>query len=324
MALKHFKKIIICVHPEFTDLEIVDRAARMAKNTGAAVKVKHVIGDYPEDMKEWWNVRDPQRLHSKIVEERQRFVDGIVERVKEIGVTQVDSELGWGQESVELIRDVIKNGHELAVITSRHKGKIAKMLFECPSMDLLRYCPCSLLVTHAHHKITRHYRRVVAALNSESGVVKCEGLNAKVLQTAASVADAEGSELHVVHALPVYGGHGLEEGNLHADLVEHLETMRHDIKNNLNTTILESTGLELTDERIHLLAGAPLTVIPDFLHEQGIDLLVMGTLARTGIPGLIVGNIAEKMLDLVECAALVVKPDEFVSMITLEEEAVNN
>ncbi len=42
--------IFLDVHPEFTDLNTVDSAANLASKTHAAVKVNHVVEDYPEDM----------------------------------------------------------------------------------------------------------------------------------------------------------------------------------------------------------------------------------------------------------------------------------
>jgi len=39
----------------------------------------------------------------------------------------------------------------------------------------------------------------------------------------------------------------------------------------------------------------------------------MGTVARTGIKGLIIGNTAEVILNGIQCSVLAVKPDGFVS-----------
>jgi nucleotide-binding universal stress UspA family protein len=47
----------------------------------------------------------------------------------------------------------------------------------------------------------------------------------------------------------------------------------------------------------------------------GIDVLVMGTVCRAGIPGFIIGNTAERVLDAVDCSVLVVKPEGFVSPV---------
>ena len=43
----------------------------------------------------------------------------------------------------------------------------------------------------------------------------------------------------------------------------------------------------------------------------------MGTVARTGIPGLLIGNTAESVLSQVGCSVIAVKPDGFVSPVAV-------
>ena len=64
---------------------------------------------------------------------------------------------------------------------------------------------------------------------------------------------------------------------------------------------------------VHLLKGEPADVIAEFAKAHRVDLIVMGTVARTGIPGLLIGNTAETILQRVDCSVLAVKPDGFVS-----------
>ncbi len=75
--------------------------------------------------------------------------------------------------------------------------------------------------------------------------------------------------------------------------------------------------LSLAKNRCHLVLGSPEEAIPKFATREGIDLIVMGTVARTGIPGLLIGNTAEKILDSVECDVLSIKPEGFVTPVTL-------
>jgi nucleotide-binding universal stress UspA family protein len=44
----------------------------------------------------------------------------------------------------------------------------------------------------------------------------------------------------------------------------------------------------------------------------------MGTVARTGIAGFFMGNTAESILTQLECSVLTLKPQGFVSPVTLE------
>jgi len=58
--------------------------------------------------------------------------------------------------------------------------------------------------------------------------------------------------------------------------------------------------------------GRPEELIPRFVSDYDIDLLVMGTVARTGIPGFLIGNTAENVLQGIECSLLALKPPGFV------------
>jgi len=48
----------------------------------------------------------------------------------------------------------------------------------------------------------------------------------------------------------------------------------------------------LTDVAVELGRGEPEDAIARFLESHGIDVVVMGTVARTGIAGLVMGNTA--------------------------------
>jgi nucleotide-binding universal stress UspA family protein len=66
---------------------------------------------------------------------------------------------------------------------------------------------------------------------------------------------------------------------------------------------------------IHHLRGKPENVIPEFVKETEIDILVMGTIARTGIPGFFIGNTAENIMQTLPCSVLALKPQGFVSPV---------
>jgi nucleotide-binding universal stress UspA family protein len=70
---------------------------------------------------------------------------------------------------------------------------------------------------------------------------------------------------------------------------------------------------------VHLLKGDPADVIAEFAKARQVDLIVMGTVGRAGLPGLLIGNTAESILQRADCSVLAVKPDGFVSPVTLAD-----
>ena len=45
------------------------------------------------------------------------------------------------------------------------------------------------------------------------------------------------------------------------------------------------------------------------------DLISIGTVGRSGVKGIVLGNTAERVLDTCDCSILTVKPDDYVSPI---------
>jgi universal stress protein E len=65
----------------------------------------------------------------------------------------------------------------------------------------------------------------------------------------------------------------------------------------------------------YVIDGKPEDAIIELVNAQKIDLLVMGTMSRGGIPGLLIGNTAEKVLYHADCSVLTLKPAGFKSPV---------
>jgi nucleotide-binding universal stress UspA family protein len=65
----------------------------------------------------------------------------------------------------------------------------------------------------------------------------------------------------------------------------------------------------------HLSWGTPWKEVGRTAQHLAADLIAMGTVGRSGIQGLLLGNTAEKVLGTCDCSILTVKPDGFVSPI---------
>ncbi len=56
-------------------------------------------------------------------------------------------------------------------------------------------------------------------------------------------------------------------------------------------------------------------MIFNFVRDNSVDLVVMGTVARSGLTGLLMGNTSEEVLDQINCSVLAVKPYSFKTPI---------
>jgi nucleotide-binding universal stress UspA family protein len=70
---------------------------------------------------------------------------------------------------------------------------------------------------------------------------------------------------------------------------------------------------------IHVVQGEGGKLIPFMAKDEEIDLIVMGTVGRIGLSGMLIGNTAERILNNVNCSVLAVKPDGFTSPVKLDD-----
>jgi nucleotide-binding universal stress UspA family protein len=82
--------------------------------------------------------------------------------------------------------------------------------------------------------------------------------------------------------------------------------------------LVRSFGERLQSARVELRKGSPEELIPRFVVSEGIDLVVMGTVARTGIAGLVIGNTAERLLQRLPCSVFTIEPAGFRTPVRLD------
>ncbi|MDX1593812.1 MAG: universal stress protein, partial [Gammaproteobacteria bacterium] len=80
----------------------------------------------------------------------------------------------------------------------------------------------------------------------------------------------------------------------------------------------EADALHYLEPTKHLVKGWAREEIPRLAHEIEADLVVMGTVARSGIPGLFMGNTAETILNRIDCSVMAIKPPGFRTPVTLD------
>ncbi|MBC8114095.1 MAG: universal stress protein, partial [Candidatus Saccharimonas sp.] len=66
---------------------------------------------------------------------------------------------------------------------------------------------------------------------------------------------------------------------------------------------------------LHVSLGTAWQVISRTAQKLHADLVVIGTLGRTGVSRLLLGNTVEKVLETCDSSLLTVKPDGFVSPV---------
>lgn len=79
--------------------------------------------------------------------------------------------------------------------------------------------------------------------------------------------------------------------------------------------LAEATHLDGVEYDIQMIKGRPREVLANEIERERADLLVMGTVVRTGVRGYFIGSTAEEVIQQVDCAILALKPTGFASPV---------
>jgi nucleotide-binding universal stress UspA family protein len=212
-----------------------------------------------------------------------RELDDLVAELRSSGIDAgvvFDCERPW----LALTRQVLLENADLVFVGQRNEPGVGRRPLGTNTLKLLRKCPAPVWVVHPTHELLQ--RSVLVATDLSD-------VGARAVQVGAWIAARQECTLHVVHALD---GHG--ETDARAELDIQLRC--------------SPAGVEPVT---HVEHGRPSEVILAAVEEFDPDLVVLGTVSRTGIPGLFVGNTAERLMDRIDRSLLTVKPVGFQSTV---------
>lgn len=129
----------------------------------------------------------------------------------------------------------------------------------------------------------------------------------EILLYAVSIARRFDSELHLIHVIPNLNYFTPYESFL---TPENLVAIERNIEGEVGKDFDKITKkLDLPFKRI-VKTGVTFVEIIDYIKDQDIDLVVMGTHGRSGIEHILIGSVAEKVVRKSPCPVLTVRPKD--------------
>lgn len=283
----------------------------LAATTGASVTLLDVLARIPDKFFVPDVDVDLGALHAEMLEERRAALAVLAKKSARDAKGPVPvTLLREGVDYIEIIRQVQEGGHDLVVKASDNHGGLTGVLFGTLDMQLLRKCPCPVFIMKPRRKIA--HARILAALElEEGGDRKRAALDRAVLEVAAGLAGLEDGELDILHAWHLPYEKKLQE----EDLLRSTKTVAvllKELKERKQKQLEHLAGPWVAlAPRTHLVKGAAHQAIPRFAKSRHTDLVVMGSVGRSGLAGFFIGNTAEKILYGLDCSVLALKPQGF-------------
>jgi nucleotide-binding universal stress UspA family protein len=321
--MKKFNNIVYVLNNDSNALSpSFIQAINLAKNNQANLTLLKIHPDV--NVSGFSNLTDEDFKHKVLAYEEDILNELVLSLDKALNASV---EIRFGKKYIETIRAVQEKQYDL-VIKEADSVDWLDRLFGSDDMHLLRKCPCPVWLMKKNQKTKD--KHIIAAIDFgdefETDIRKVNyELNQTILELSSVLALSEMATLHVVNAydVPHAGFIGLwveQPDKVEKDLFEHEYKKCRQQMNIMMERLKQTLGnetFEYLSPQTHILQGPPDRELPKLADDLQADLMVMGTVGRSGVAGVIIGNTAETVLSQIKCSVLAVKPDGFVSPITL-------
>jgi nucleotide-binding universal stress UspA family protein len=307
--MQRFEKILVYARSAGPDDPALLRAAELAQAHGARVELVDVVEELPAYVilltPPTWD------LAQLVVADRRASLHRAAGALRNHGLEAAVNVLR-GDPAIAITRHVLTGGHDLVLKTARPESAEQRLPFGTLAKRLLRICPCPVWIVQPRPSV--RLARIVAAVDLDEEDHQKSNLNRQILETAAALAQQEDARLHVLHAWEVFGETLLRNRISPEKIAQYAIDCETAARLRLER-FLNQFDSPLRSMKPDLVKGDPEEAINRFVRRHDSDLVVIGTICRTGIAGQLIGNTAEKVLRQINCSVLAVKPEGFQSPV---------
>lgn len=276
--MKLIYNILVIIDPQQDNTSILNRTTELAKAINAQVHLL-ICSQVKDD--------EPLLRDLALVLQQQGL--------------KVSFEIAWNDSSHKTITQIQKeHGFGLVLKMHRPTKSIKNVILTPEDWKLLRTCACPLLIINQNKPWQN--RPILTSVDLGNPNENYVELHNTLLKAGYALTQLTKGELHLlsVYPAPIFSEIYLNrEANIPTEIykIYHELCKEYQLKYNI------------TQKDIHLHSGAPDIVIPQVAESIDAAVCVIGTVARTGISGMLIGNTAEAILDDLTCDILVIKPD---------------
>lgn len=307
--MERFKNILLVSVGARGDMAALVRANRLALSNRAQITLVRVIEDLPPSASYFLSTKQA----AEIQEALQSVAQSELEKLKKNldSSLRVTTRVLMGKPFVELIRAVNSASYDIIIKPKEVTGEA--LTLQSVDLHLLRKCPCPMWIVNSGQR--KPYGKILIAVDPDPSDPQRLALHADLMTIGTSLARNENGKVEVVHVWRMYGESILRSPRfrLSAAEISDIESREQAVRQQWVDDLLAphaDGNLSMT-----LAKGQPETVLIEIIEKKKPDIVVMGTVARTGIPGLLIGNTAENVLSRIKCSVLAVKPRGFRSPV---------
>jgi universal stress protein E len=306
------KRILAVVDPTATAQPAVERAAALARSTGARLEL--FICDYEPQL-----VDSASGEYQGLPRARIAIIDDRLRRLREIKGAlaaddlQVTIDARWDSPLADgIVRKALDSAADIVFKDTHYHPLSKRSIFSNTDWNLIRDCPAPLWLVKPRAIAAKP--RFLAAVDPLHERARPSELDHRIIVAAKQLCHLLNGELRVFHAFDASPALATPMDSMV------MPTPSREIMESMRAQHTEAVH-RLTDEhavqrdRVHVEAGNTRELIVALTEKLQTDVVAMGAVSRRGLRRLFLGNTAEEVLDQLPCDLLIVKPAGFETSV---------
>ncbi len=236
-------------------------------------------------------------VHDLLRDHQEPLLADLVRRCEEAGL-KAESQVRTGDPSRALIDAADRNGCDLLMVAPRRSQELSVG-------DLLQGTTTQRLLRKSHIPVSVVHYDLQPGIQNIALAVDFSDVSKRQLEISLALADAFGAQLHLVHAIDFPNDIALHRLPNHYEAVEEYHEQ---VRAHAKERCADFLGEHADRVKTAIVEDYIVRSLPEYVQANGIDLVVAGSIGRTGLGALLVGNTAEKLFRVLEVTLWIVKP----------------
>ncbi|MEM6981735.1 MAG: universal stress protein UspE [Pseudomonadota bacterium] len=303
--METIKRIIAVIDPTKDDQNALARSIDLAKKSGASITAFMTVYDFSYEMTTMLSGDEREAMRKAVLKDRELWLKDLVSPYQNINI---NTQVIWHNRPYEaIINTVINDKYDLVIKGTHQHGALKAVIFTPTDWHLVRKCPTPVLFVK--DMTWPAHGNILAAVNAVSENAQHLSLNKRIIKDAQFLCELANAKLNLVNAYPA------TPVNIAIEIPEFNPGLYNESvkKHHIESTNELANEFNLTSDQCFIEEGLPEDVIPDVAKRLNSELVVIGTVGRTGLSAALVGNTAEHVIDSLDCDVLALKPDGYVS-----------
>lgn len=309
--MPQFHSILFVSHGIKDETKALEQALQLTDHHQARLSVLIICPSFPDALREY-KASYEEALIDKINKAIKTAKAALKLSKRKISIN-IEVDCG-NTPDIRIIRHVLRHSHDL-LIKEAETNESAKG-FKALDMELLRKCPCTLFLYRPFYH-TSEALQMAVAIDPNDEELAGQELALRLLNVSNSLAEHYAGHLNIISCWSFALENYLRDSVWVKTSAEELNKLVSEEKqaHKMSLAGLIKRSNINHEYPVELLKGNPEELIPATISNKKIDILIMGTVARTGIAGFIIGNTAENILQKIDCSLLALKPQGFTSPV---------